>query len=257
MSSTLSMILKAKRAELREARRKVPPSEIERRAESVSPRTGLFRGLVSGFRIIAEVKKASPSRGVIREDFDPEAIAKAYVEAGADALSVLTDRKFFQGAPEHLAAIASWSPVPVLRKDFIIEEYQIHEAKALGAGVVLLIVACLPDWRLRRFLMLCRRLGLESLTEVHDRQELDRALDGGAEIVGINNRDLRTFRTDLAVSLDLIRHVPPQIPCVSESGIRDRGDVLRLKEAGFRGVLVGETLMSAVDPGEALRSIRP
>lgn len=257
MSSTLSVILKAKRSEVREARRKVPPAEIERRAEAVRPRTGLFRGLVSGFRIIAEVKKASPSRGLIREDFDPQAIARSYVAAGADALSVLTDREFFQGAPEHLIAIASWAPVPVLRKDFVIEEYQLYEAKAWGAGVVLLIVACLRDWQLRRFLQVCRRIGLEALTEVHDRRELDRALACGAEIIGINNRDLRTFRTDLAVSLDLIRHVPSAVPCVSESGIRTREDVLRLQEAGFRGVLVGETLMAAPDPGEALRGLRP
>jgi indole-3-glycerol phosphate synthase len=255
MKDILGRIVAVKRREVREAKRSIPLKEMVVRADQARPLTGFRDSLRTGFRVIAEIKRASPSKGVIREDFKPVEIAKSYLEAGAGAISVLTDREFFQGSPDFLRSVAMVSTVPVLRKDFVIDEYQIHEAKEMGAGMVLLIAACLGPFRLKRFLRLCRRIGLEALTEVHDAAELRKALSAGADLVGINNRDLRTFRTDVAVSLDLIRSIPAGIPAVSESGIRTPDDVRRLKNGGFGAILVGEAFMSASDPGKALKEL--
>ena len=196
-----------------------------------------------GIALIAEVKKASPSAGIIRADFDPVRIAGEYEAAGAAALSVLTDKKFFQGQLDYLRQIRAAVRLPLLRKDFIIDELQIYEAVAGGADAVLLIVAILDDAQLRAYRQLAEQLKLAALVEVHDERELTRALDAGAEIVGINNRDLKTFRVDLATTEKLAVQIPAGKISVAESGIHTRADVARVAAAGVRAILVGESLM--------------
>ncbi|HWI55294.1 MAG TPA: indole-3-glycerol phosphate synthase TrpC, partial [Desulfobacteria bacterium] len=201
-----------------------------------------------GISLIAEIKKASPSKGLIREDFNPAEIAKVYSEAGAAAISVLTDREFFKGEPEYLRIVSNITHLPVLRKDFIIDSYQIHEARAWGADAVLLIMAILGDREVREFLNIAKDLGLECLVEVHSEEELSRALDIGVEVVGINNRNLQTFKTDLETTFRLKEKIDdPSIAVVSESGINTRDDVERLSRHGIHAMLVGEALMRESD----------
>jgi len=205
--------------------------------------------------VIAEIKKASPSKGVIRADFHPAAIARAYADAGAACLSVLTDVDFFQGSDVYLRQAHEACPLPVLRKDFIVEEYQIYEARALGADCVLLIAAALDDARLRSYAQLARMLQMDVLLEVHDGEELDRALQVDAPLLGINNRNLRTFEVSLDTTLKLSGKVPADKLVITESGILNRDDVALMRRHGIGAFLVGEAMMRAPDPGLELEAL--
>jgi indole-3-glycerol phosphate synthase len=207
-------------------------------------------------RVIAEVKKASPSAGVIRADFDPVAIARAYEANGAACISVLTDEPFFQGKPEYLTAVKRAVAVPVLRKDFVLDRYQLLEARVWGADAALLIAEILPDDRLATLHREAAAVGLHVLTECHDAEQLPRVLDAGATIVGINNRNLKTFETRLDHTLSLLPRIPAGVTVVSESGIRTPADLRTLAAAGVNAVLVGEHLMRAADVGAALAALR-
>lgn len=209
----------------------------------------------TGRTIIAEVKKASPSKGVIRADFDPLAIARSYHAAGAAAVSVLTEKKFFQGSLDYLRRIRATVPVPLLRKDFLFDEYQVHEARASGASAILLIVAILDDSRLADLAQLASALGMDCLIEVHDERERDRALAAGATLLGINNRDLRTFHTTIETTERLVPGIPDDVFVVSESGLSSAAQLARLEAQGVGAFLIGETCMAAADPGAALRAL--
>jgi indole-3-glycerol phosphate synthase len=228
------------------------------RAESRVVRPGLFRSALSRtdrVNIIAECKRRSPSRGVLRVDYDPVAIARAYEAAGAAAISVLTEPTFFDGSLEHLAAVRSALTTPLLRKDFIVSEYQLLEARAAGADAVLLIVAVLTDDELRRLRRAAGDLGLDTLVEVHDDEELARALDAGAEVIGVNNRNLRTLTVDVEASERLIAGMPADVVAVSESGLKTAADIERLQKLGYRAFLIGERFMTAPDPGALLAGL--
>jgi len=203
--------------------------------------------------VIAECKRRSPSRGVLRAAYDPVALAVSYQRAGAAAVSVLTEPAFFDGALDHLRAVADHVAVPVLRKDFVVDEYQIAEARANGADAVLLIVAALDDEELRRLHAAARTLELDVLVEVHDSRELERAIRAGAELIGVNNRNLRTLEIDTGVSRGLVAMMPPGVTAVSESGFQSPAELAGLRDAGYHAFLVGERLMTSVDPGETLR----
>lgn len=211
-------------------------------------------GARTSISVIAEIKKASPSRGLIRQDFDPETIARSYEKAGAAAISVLTDQTFFGGSLQDLTMVRRAVSIPVLRKDFIVDRYQLLESRVAGADAVLLIAAVLGQ-ELAEFLEMSRSLGLEVLVETHTEEEVLLALASGAPIIGINNRDLKTFEVNLRTTLDLAPLVPTDRVLVSESGIRDKQDLIRLAGAGVRAVLVGETLMRAEDPGQKLKEL--
>ena len=256
----LARILERKHEEIAKGIRDVPLTEMRRRAADAPPPRGFRAALEAKIgegrpAVIAEIKRASPSRGIIRRDFDPPGIAAGYERGGAAALSVLTDREFFQGAPEHLRAARAATALPVIRKDFLIDPWQVHEARAMGADCVLLIVAALDDGALRGLADLAGELGLDALVEVHDEAELDRALRIPAPLVGINNRDLRTFETSLATTERLAARVPADRRTVTESGIASREDVTRLRARGVHAFLVGEAFMSAPDPGERLAAL--
>jgi len=253
----LDEIIAYKKEELAETKRRVPFSDIRAKASDAEPTRGFEKSLSAGgeIRLIAEVKKASPSRGVLREDFDPVAIAGIYAKSGASCISVLTERKYFQGRLEHLSQIRTAVKLPLLRKDFIIEEYQIYEARAAGADALLLIAACFDRQQIRDFLGVTAELGLDALVESHTYKELDRALLAGASLVGINNRDLSTFSVSLQTTLDLLRDIPDDRTVVSESGIKTRGDVLTLQKAGVDAILVGESLMREEDVGKKVKEL--
>ena len=260
MSDILERILAVKREEIQAAKRSRPLAAVRADAERASPPRGFAAALRAKVAtgvpaVIAEVKKASPSRGVLRADFDPAAIGRAYAASGAACLSVLTDRQFFQGAPEHLAAAREAADLPALRKDFIVDPYQVNEARAIGADCILLIVAALADGPLRELEDVAHHLGMDVLIEVHDGAELDRALALKTPLVGINNRNLRTFETRLETTLDLLPAIPPDRLVVTESGILARSDVDRMLAAGVNAFLVGEALVRAPDPGAALRAL--
>ncbi len=208
-----------------------------------------------GIRLIAEVKKASPSKGVLRPYFDPMALAKTYAENGAAAISVLTDADYFQGSPEHLAAIRQAVGLPLLRKDFIYDEYQVYESAAYGADALLLITAILEPKQLENLLAVSRRLGMGCLVEVHDEEELKKALDAGAEVIGINNRNLNTFEVDLTTTQRILPFVPEDKTVVSESGISRREDVKRLEGWGVDAVLIGEALVTARNVPERIKEL--
>jgi len=207
--------------------------------------------------VIAECKRRSPSRGILREAYDPAAIALSYERAGAAAISVLTNAEFFGGSLADLSAVRAVVGIPVLRKEFVVDPYQVDEARAAGADAVLLIVGVLEPGRLRDLAAHARSLGLETLVEVHDESELAIALGSAGDLIGVNNRDLRSFTTDLATSERLAAHAPGGTRLVAESGIRDAADVERLRACGIRAFLVGEAFMTAADPGEALRALLP
>ncbi len=252
----LDEILRHKREEIARARRKDPYDPWPPPGGLPAPRD--FRaaiGAPGGFRVIAEIKKASPSRGVIRADIDPVQIAQTYARNGAAALSVLTDEKYFQGQIAFLARIREAVPLPILRKDFVIDPWQLRESRARGADAVLLIAAALTSGDLRALHREARRVGLQVLVEVHDEAELDAAVKAGAEIIGINNRDLRTFAVTLETTRRLAPKIPPGALGVCESGIQTREDLDEISRWGIHCFLIGEALMSAADPGERLAAL--
>jgi len=252
--SILERILAAKRAEVAASRKSFP--DLEREARNAPP----IRDFMAALRarrpaVIAEIKRASPSKGLLRADFDPAAIAKSYEKGGAACMSVLTDREFFQGAAEHLSAARAACGLPALRKDFLIDPYQVLESRALGADCVLLIAACLEDAQMRKLEALALELGMAVLVEVHDADELERALELETPLIGINNRNLRSFVTRLETTLDLLPRIPRERTVITESGILSRADVARMRQAGVEAFLVGEAFMRAADPGAELRAL--
>jgi indole-3-glycerol phosphate synthase len=256
----LARILATKAKEVAAARAARPLAALRAAARGAPPGrdfTGALREKIAGGRagIIAEIKRASPSRGVLRPIFDPAAIAARYEAGGAACLSVLTDRDYFQGAPEHLAAARGACSLPALRKDFIVDEYQVFESRALGADCILLIVAALDDARLAALEACAASLGMATLAEVHDAAELDRALRLATPLIGINNRNLRTFDVSLETTLALLPRIPGDRLVVTESGIVAPADVARMRAAGVQAFLVGEAFMRAADPGAALRAL--
>ena len=258
--SILDRILQAKRAEVSAAKAMLPPAALEARARAAPPVRGFaaaLRARIAAGRaaVIAEIKRASPSKGLLREDFDPAGIARSYESGGATCLSVLTDHEFFQGASAHLQAAREACALPALRKDFIIDPYQVFEARAIGADCILLIVAGLAKAQMRELEALAHELEMAVLVEVHDRAELDTALELRTPLVGINNRNLRTFETRLETTLDLLEYVPKDRLVVTESGIATRDHVVRMRAHGVDAFLVGEAFMRAPDPGEGLRRL--
>ncbi len=252
----LHEILAHKVREVAERRAQRSLADIRSAAKAAPP----VRGFATALRqrrpgVIAEIKKASPSKGVIRDDFEPVEIARAYEDAGAACLSVLTDERYFQGQDADLVAARDATALPALRKDFVVDAYQVFEARALGADCILLIVSALDADRLRQFDALARELGMDVLIEVHDAAELDTALTLTPALLGINNRDLKTFETCLDTTLALLPAIPQGVTVVTESGIHTREDVQRMRRAGVGAFLVGEAFMREADPGAALRSL--
>jgi indole-3-glycerol phosphate synthase len=256
--SILDEICDHKRQELKELQRARPLQELKDRLRDLPAKDErVFAEALSGagVSLIGEIKKASPSRGLIREDFEPALLAAAYRKGGAAALSVLTDRNFFQGANEYLVQAKEASGLPVLRKDFTIDAYQIYESRLLGADCVLLIVAALDRAALAEYIALASELGLDALVEAHEESEAVRAIEAGASLIGLNNRNLRTFEVSLEVSRRLAAILPADKLKVSESGIKKHDDILTLGELGYNAVLVGEHLMSQPDPAAAARKL--
>ena len=254
----LERIIRSVRRRVDEAKAASDLAELERRAELHVPR-GFRRALQEksrdGIAVIAELKKASPSKGLIRPDFNSTALARELETAGASALSVLTDAEFFQGSLENLNLASATVSLPCLRKDFIVDEFQLLEARANCADAVLLIVAALTQAELLTFACSARDRGLDALCEVHDEEELQRALDAGCDLVGVNSRDLRTFQVDLHTAIRLAEKFPPTVVRVAESGIRSGEDIAWLREVGYHAFLIGESLMRAERPGDALREL--
>lgn len=260
MSDILGEILETKRREIAEAKTRESPAAMARAAARAASPTRSFRSALEsgeGPRVIAELKRRSPSRGEIRPDFDPVSCALAYCEGGAVALSVLTDESYFGGHLDYLSAVREQVPLPLLRKDFIVDRYQIDEARVRGADAVLLIVRALDPAGLAELRSYAAERGLDALVEVHDEAELEIALGAGADVIGINNRDLYTFKTDLAVTERLApRLADAGVTVVGESGINHVDDIRRLEKAGAHAVLVGESLMREPDVAAALRALR-
>ena len=256
----LRRIIRHKAREVADRAERTPLRVLGERAEAQAAPRGFAAALHARIAkgepaVIAELKKASPSKGVLRENFDPGAIARDYEAAGAAALSVLTDESFFQGSDRYLAGARSAGELPVLRKDFVIDAYQVYEARALGADCILLIVAALGDAHLNELAGLAVHLGMDVLVEVHDAGELERAAHLEPLLLGINNRDLRTFETTLDTTLDLLDRIPDGRTVITESGIHTRADVARMRAAGVHGFLVGEAFMRAPEPGTKLREL--
>lgn len=254
MTNILDKIVAAKKQEIERAQATTPLSELQARAKDAPLVRDFFSALAADgpIKLIAEVKKASPSKGVIRADFQPVEIARTYEAHGATCLSVLTDVQFFQGSLDYLVAIRRAVDLPLLRKDFILDAYQLWEARAAGADGVLLIAECLDDCRLRGLHNQALEIGLTPLVEFYDPENLPRVLEAGAKLVGVNNRDLRTFVTDLDHTIRMRAAVPAECLLVGESGIHTRADVERLEAAGVNAVLVGESLMAQADIGAAV-----
>jgi len=262
MGTHLDRILESTRAAVAAAKTRVPLVELERQAAAHTPRgwaQALRKRATTGPAVIAEIKKASPSKGLIRADFDPEWLAKRYEAGGAAALSVLTDEPFFQGALRNLELASASAGLPCLRKDFMVDAYQFAEARAHSADAVLLIVAALTGAELKEFAQTAHSFDLDVLVEVHTVEELDRVLDtlgaDGADAIGVNNRNLRTFEVRLETSLELVDRIPKSVVRVAESGIFTSNDMARLRAAGFDAFLIGESLMRQPDPGNALAAL--
>jgi indole-3-glycerol phosphate synthase len=257
----LDEIFAEKRLEVAARKQARPPVEVRRQAEAAAPALAFTQALkrespASSLRLIAEAKCASPSRGLLAADFDPLRLAALYKQGGAAAISVLTDEKFFRGSLAYLEQIAALDArLPLLRKDFIYDPYQVYEGRAAGADAILLIAAYLEPQQLLDLHALVVGLGMAALVEVHDRAELEKVLAISPTLVGINNRDLRDFKVDLGVCLELRAFVPPQVTVVAESGIHCRADADRLAEAGIDAILVGEALVTSADPAEKIRSL--
>jgi indole-3-glycerol phosphate synthase len=256
-SDLLATIVAATQTRVEVQAGRVPVEIVRAQAEGAPPAVGFAAALARDGRlnVIAECKRRSPSRGVLRRTYDPVAIARAYETAGAAALSVLTEPTFFDGDLEHLRAVRQAVHLPLLRKDFIVCAYQLWEARAAGADAVLLIVAALHARALESLLAEARAIGLDVLVEVHDETELDRALGAGAQLVGVNNRNLRTLAVDVDASRRLGARLPPHVIGVAESGLKTANDLHALRAVGYRAFLVGERLMTAADPGAALREL--
>lgn len=259
MNNKLNEILQHKKNEVQQRKEQFPFAELIERIGTLPP-TDDFASALKSHRYgevncIAEIKKASPSKGVIAKSFVVEKIARAYKQGGAAALSVLTDEKYFQGNNRYIAAAKAASNLPILRKDFIVDEYQIFESRLIGADAILLIVAALTNLQLRSFLSVAEDLSLAVLVECHSKEEIERALDAGASIIGINNRDLKTFTVDVNLSLLLKNFIPNNCISVSESGIRNYHTVQELSQAGFDAILVGEHLMMQQDKSKALKEL--
>ena len=260
MHDVLKRILARKQEEVTERRERVSLFELKTRAATAPPVRGFADAIEAKIAagqaaVIAEVKKASPSKGVIRADFDPAAIARSYEAGGAACLSVLTDIDFFQGSDDYLRQARAACALPVLRKDFVVDAWQLYESRVLGADCVLLIAAALDDAQLSEFAFIAAELGMDVLLEVHDIDELERSLPVPARLLGINNRNLKTFEVSLDTTLGLQPAVPADRVLVTESGILGPADVARMRDAGVHAFLVGEAFMRAPDPGVALRQL--
>jgi indole-3-glycerol phosphate synthase len=258
VSDLLDTIVAATRRIVEVRQQQEPLAALAERAGAAASSAGRFQLAISGsddVNVIAECKRRSPSRGVLRVDYDPVAIAQAYETAGAVAISVLTEPTFFDGSLEHLTAVRAAVELPILRKDFIVSEYQLLEAKAAGADAVLLIVAALRPVELKVLHDHARRYGLDAVVEVHDEHELAIAIDAGARIVGVNNRNLRTLDVDLDASARVIAQMPKEIVAISESGLKSAEDISRLRQLGYRAFLIGERFMAAADPGAELTQL--
>jgi indole-3-glycerol phosphate synthase len=260
MSDTLARIVADKQVHVAARKRERPLAALEAAVHAAAPARGFAAALRNAaqsgrYGLIAEIKKASPSKGLIRADFDPPALARSYAAGGAHCLSVLTDEPYFQGRDEYLVAARSACALPVLRKDFMIDSYQVFEARALGADCILLIMACLSDAQATELAGIAGRLGMDVLLEVHDGDELKRALRLDAGLIGINNRNLKTLTVDLATTETLAREVPADRLLVSESGLDSRGDLARMARVGARCFLIGESFMRKPDVEAAVRDI--
>jgi indole-3-glycerol phosphate synthase len=256
VSDLLEAIVAGTRKRVADARARRGVDEVTRDVERARPTLGFRASLAEpGIRVIAECKRRSPSRGVLRADYDPVAIGRRYAESGAAALSILTEPTFFDGDLGHLRAVRAAVDVPLLRKDFIVDEYQLLEARAAGADAVLLIVAALPDEAITALSKTARELSLDVLVEVHDERELDRALAAGSDLIGVNNRNLRTLAVDVDASFRLAAAMPRGVLAVAESGLRSGDDLRRLRAAGYQAFLIGERFMTAPDPGTALAAL--
>ncbi|MBX7147857.1 indole-3-glycerol phosphate synthase TrpC [bacterium] len=256
MQNTLDKILEYKRDEVASQKRRVPLADVKKKAHDAEPARDFLGNFQKGsINIIAEVKKASPSKGIIRQDFNALDTAHIYQDNGAKALSILTDEHFFMGSLNYLVQIKKQVSLPCLRKDFMIEEYQFHEARAHGADAVLLIVAALDDHQLKDFQQLARELGMSVLVEIHNQAEWKRAAKLPPHILGVNNRDLKNFKTSLQTSYDLVKEFPQSFKRITESGLNTHDDCVKLMEAGYDGFLIGESLMREKDIGKKLREM--
>lgn len=254
--SILDQIVTDKKIEIEQRLYDIEPNQIKPTADDTRIPNNFRQALQGeGLSVIAEVKKASPSKGVIRGDFEPVKTAESYENAGANCLSVLTEEKYFQGSPDYLKAIRKVVSIPILRKDFIVDQRQIRESYDMGADAILLIVSILTDIQLYGLKSLAEQFGLTVLVEVHSKVELSRALDLNCSLIGINNRNLATFQTDVMHSVSLKKSIPDSVTCISESGIKNDTDCILLKKNGFDGILVGETLMRQPDPGAYIKTL--
>lgn len=260
MNDILTTILQTKSQEVAEGKQQQSVAELRLRCQSAPPVRGFKAALAEKIQqhqpaVIAEIKKASPSKGIIREDFDVASLAASYAKGGATCLSVLTDKTYFQGDNRFVAIARTATDLPILRKEFIIDPWQVYQSRLLGADAILLIVAALSDPLLFELTELAQTLGLDVLMEVHDEAELQRALNTPAQLIGINNRNLRTFVTRLETTLDLLPHIPPERLIISESGLHSADDINRLRAAGVHGFLIGEAFMRRANPGQALQKM--
>lgn len=261
-SGILKEILEYKRDFVAARKSRTPLAQLKRRIDGYepSPRPGFYQSIRHAIdngkpAVVAEIKKASPSKGILRKDFDPVRIAESYAKAGATCLSVLTDEKFFQGADKHLEQVSAVTGLPILRKDFIIDPYQVYESRAIGADCILLIVSAMSDGQLQEIAATATEIGLDALVEVHDREELERGLMLRTPLIGINNRNLHTFETSLQTTIGLLPDVFPDRTIITESGLHSRDDIALMRKHDVHAFLIGEALMKAEDPGRKLRAL--